>query len=29
MEPPELCVECNQDTGEDDSLLECEKVGTL
>ena len=26
MEPPELCVECNQDTGEDDSLLECEKV---
>lgn len=29
MEPPELCVECNQDTGNDDSLLECEKVVTL
>ncbi|KAI0825648.1 RCC1/BLIP-II [Irpex lacteus] len=25
MEPPELCVECNKDTGEDESLLECEK----
>ncbi|KAI0692446.1 RCC1 BLIP-II [Cytidiella melzeri] len=25
MEPPELCVLCEQDTGEDDSLLECEK----
>ena len=26
VEPPELCVECEQDTGEDASLLECEKV---
>lgn len=26
MEAPEQCVVCNQDTGDDDSLLECEKV---
>jgi len=25
MEPPEVCVVCEKDTGEDDSLLECEK----
>ena len=29
MEPPELCVECEKDTGEDESLLECEKVREL
>ena len=26
MEAPELCVVCKQDTGDDDSLLECEKA---
>lgn len=28
MEAPELCVICNLDTGDDGSLLECEKVRT-
>lgn len=29
MEAPELCVLCNQDTGDDPSLLECEKVNNF
>lgn len=26
VEPPEVCVVCNEDNGDDDSPLECDKV---
>jgi hypothetical protein len=26
VRPPESCIKCHQDNGEDDSLLECDKV---
>lgn len=29
INPPDLCVVCDKDNGEDDSPLECEKVGSL
>lgn len=26
VEPPEVCIECNKDNGDDDPPLECDKV---
>ena len=29
VNPPDICVVCDQDNGDDDSPLECDKVGSL
>ena len=29
VNPPEICVVCDRDNGEDDSPLECDKVGSI